>query len=270
MYLERLTLILEIIGQKGEATVADICAHSDLPKPSAYRLVQDLVGAGLLDPVARGRFVIGTRLKRITQSEQSDRVLIDLVAPALKQAAIDHEVAFFLSRLRGRSVEIIHVETPEDGVSYLHPGLGKRPLHACSCSKAIAAFSPNLLGPQDLEGRLKAYTEFTLTRIEDLEAELAVISQRGYAECVEELERGMCSVAAPLDKTGPGATMSIGATGSIRVFTQGFRAKIAEEIVDIAGQLSTSLLGQPDRAPASQDTLSDPRRMSRARAIRRA
>jgi len=42
MHLERLIWILEIVGQKGEATVAEICAHSDLPKPTAYRLVQIL------------------------------------------------------------------------------------------------------------------------------------------------------------------------------------------------------------------------------------
>ncbi len=60
MHLERLACILEIVGQKGEATVAEICAHSDLPKPSAYRLVQDLVSVGLLEPVGRGQFMIGT------------------------------------------------------------------------------------------------------------------------------------------------------------------------------------------------------------------
>jgi IclR family transcriptional regulator, acetate operon repressor len=264
MHLERLTLILEIVGQKGEATVADICAHSDLPKPSAYRLVQDLVGAGLLEPVARGRFAIGTRLKRITHSDQSDRVLLELIAPALKQAATKHGAAFFLSRLRGRAVEIIHVETPDTGVSYLHPGLGKRPLHACSCSKAVVAFSHDLLLAQDLEGRLKAYTEFTLTRIEDLEAELDVIRQRGYAECVEEIERGMCSVAAPLGETGPGATMSIGAAGSTRVFTSAFRAKIGQEIIRMARELSGGLGDQNRDKPASQAGLRDPKWIPRA------
>ena len=241
MHLERLVLILEIVGQKREATVADICDHSDLPKASAYRLVQDLVGAGLLEPVARGQFSIGTRLKRIVQSDQSDRTLIDVVVPTLRQAATTHGAAFFLSRLRGRAVEIIHVETPDTGVSFLHPGLGKRPLHACSCSKAVAAFSPDLLLAQGLEGQLKSYTEFTLTRVEDLEAELAVIRRRGYAECVEEIERGMCSVAAPLGHTGPGATMSIGATGSTRVFSPAFRASIGEEIARIARDLGVGL-----------------------------
>ena len=241
MHLERLILILEIVGQKGEATVADICAHSDLPKPTAYRLVQDLVGAGLLEPAGRGRFALGTRLKRITQSDQSDRALLDIVAPTLKQAATDRGVAFFLSRLRGRSVEIIHVETPDTGVSYLHPGLGKRPLHACSCSKAVAAHAPELRLSGDLEGRLKAYTEFTLTRVEDLEAEFAVIRRRGYAECVEEIERGMCSVAAPLGRDGPGATVAVGATGSTRVFTPEVRDRIGPALAAIARDLAQTL-----------------------------
>ena len=258
MHLERLTTILEIVGQKGAATVADICAHSDLPKPSAYRLVQDLVAAGLLVPVAKGRFAIGARLKRITQREQSDRALLERIAPALKQAATDHGAAFFLSRLRGRAVEIIHVETPDNGVSYLHPGLGKRPLHACSCAKAVAAFAPDLLRARDLAGRLKAYTEFTLTRLEDLEADLALIRRRGYAECVEEIERGMCSVAAPLGETGPGAAMSIGATGSTRVFTPVVRAAIGRAIMRMSRELSADSSRQPRDARVRRTSTRQP------------
>lgn len=241
MHLERLISILEIVGQRGEATVGEICATSDLPKPSAYRLVQDLVGAGLLEPVAKGRFAIGSRLKRITRTDQSDQVLLDLIAPLLRRAAGRHGAAFFLSRVRGRFVEIIHVETPDTGVSYLHPGLGKRPLHACSCSKAVAAFSPDLLSGIDLRDRLKAYTEFTLTRMEDLEAEFEAIRHRGYAECVEEIERGMCSVAAPLSTAGAGATMSIGAAGSARVFTPDFRARIGKDIMHLTHEIHGAL-----------------------------
>ncbi|MEP2029233.1 MAG: IclR family transcriptional regulator C-terminal domain-containing protein [Paracoccaceae bacterium] len=241
MHLERLTCILEIVGQKEEATVAEICAHSDLPKPSAYRLVQDLVGIGLLEPVARGYFTIGTRLKKITNSDHSDRALLELIAPALKQAASQFDAAFFLSRLRGKSVEIIHVETPDSGVSYLHPGLGKRPLHACSCSKAVAAFSPELFVTGEMEGQLRAYTEFTLTSVRDLEVEFETIRERGFAECVEEIERGMCSVAATLAPNGPGATLSIGATGSVRVFTPSFRENLGPQIAQFAREMSANL-----------------------------
>lgn len=241
MHLERLTLILEIVAQKGEATVADICKHSDLPKPSAYRLVQDLVGVGLLEPTAKGRFSIGSRLKRLSQADQTDVTMVELIGPMLKRAAVDHGATFFLSRLRGRGVEIIHAEIPDTGVSYLHPGLGRRPLHACSCSKAVIAFNPEIEVLQELEGRLKAYTEFTLTSVKDLEEELNVIRERGFAECVEELERGMCSVAAPITTSGIGATLSIGATGSTRVFTPTFRSKIGEECILLATRTAEKL-----------------------------
>lgn len=241
MHLDRLTSILEIVGQKGEASVTEICAHADLPKPTAYRLVQDLVSAGLLDPSARGQFVIGTRLKRITHRDLSDPALLEVIAPVLARAATDHGAAFFLSRLRGHRVEIIHVATPENGVSYLHPGVGKRPLHACSCSKVIAAFSPDLLSGQDLKGRLKKYTENTITCLRDLEAELEVIRKQGYAECIEELERGICSVATTLGETGPGATLSIGATASTRVLTVETRKEIGRTLRAMSRELSNAL-----------------------------
>jgi DNA-binding IclR family transcriptional regulator len=84
-----------------------------------------------------------------------------------------------------------------------------------------------------------------VTNVQDLEAEFATIRQRGFAECVEEIERGMCSVAAPIAPSGPGAMMSIGATGSVRVFTPAFREKLGSKITKTAYELST-ILGWSD------------------------
>jgi len=241
MHLERLALILEVVGQKGRATVADICAQSDLPKPTAYRLVQDLVSSGFLETPARGQFALGTRLNNITLSDYSDPALLEVIAPVLTAAASEYGAAFFLSRLRGHWVEIIHVATPQTGVSYLHPGIGKRPMHACSCAKAIAAVSPSLLSHDELNGKLKQYTERTITNKTDLAHDLDTIRARGYAECVEELERGISSVATTLSKTGVGSTIAIGATASVRVFTPAMRVKIGQALTDMSRDLSSSL-----------------------------
>ena len=241
MYLERVVLILEIVGQKGRATVADICAQSDLPKPTAYRLVQDLVSSGLLETPSRGTFTAGSRLRRIALSDHSDAALMEVIAPALARAAAKHGAAFFLSRLRGQCVEIIHVETPQTGVSYLHPGLGKRPMHACSCAKAIVAVSHELLSQVALKGQLRQYTEHTITNPEELAAELDSIRAKGYAECVEELERGISSVATTLATTDIGATLSIGATASLRVFTSSKRVEIGRSLTAMSRELSRAL-----------------------------
>lgn len=245
MHLERLILILETVSQQGSASVGELCEATTLPKPSAYRLVQDLVAAGLLEPVGKGRFELGTRLLRVARSGNADAQLLAVVAPMLKQAANAHGAAFFLSRLRGHDVEIVHVETPETGVAYLHPGLGRRPLHACSCSKAVAAFSDDRLLDRALQTKLRAYTEFTLTSADDLRAELQVIRNRGYAECVEEIERGMCSVAVPLAEPGCGVALSIGAAGSTRVFTESYREKMGSALIEMTRQIEQEL-GAPD------------------------
>ena len=244
MHLERLILILEAVGQRGASRVRELCEATGLPKPTTYRLVHELVGTGLLEPNGGGTFILGARLTRICRDDNSDAQLLTLVAPELRRAANKFGAAFFLSRLRGRSVEIIHVETPETGVSYLHPGLGRRPLHACSCSKAIAAFLSEPLLAGALRGRLRAYTDYTLTRIEDLKTEFARIRESGYAECIEEIERGMCSVAAPLAPSGPHSTVSIGAAGSVRVFSESFRKRMGETLVRLGAGFAAELDGQ--------------------------
>ena len=112
-------------------------------------------------------------------------------------------------------------------------------------------FRPRACAPY--RARTKGKTERGVgyvTRIEDLEAELGVIRQRGYAECVEEIDRGMCSVAAPLGQTGPAATMSIGAAGSMRVFTAAFRAEIGQALMRLARELPAGSGGPNHDEPA--------------------
>jgi len=258
MHLERLILILESVAQKGRSlSVAEICAATGLPKPTAYRLVQDLVETGLLEPESKSLFGIGSRLRRLTMQDLDERDVIDAAAPSLRKAAHEHGAAFFLSRIRGRGVEIIHVETPHDErVSYLHPGLGFRPLHACSCAKAIAAFSNEPILRGALEGRLRAYTEHTRTDPIDVEKEFEAIRRRGFAECVQEIEVGICSVAAPVHQEGLGAILSLGATGSARIFTDDYRSALGQVLIDLAKNVESGLAaGLPSAAGVKADAI---------------
>ena len=66
---------------------------------------------------------------------------------------------------------------------------------------------------------------------------------------MEEIERGMCSVAAPLGPPGQPPTLSIGAAGSTRVFTPTFREQIGADLVRMAHDLAMRL-GWDDRAPS--------------------
>lgn len=244
MHLDRLIVILEAVSVAGRpVSSAEVQQVTKLPRPTCYRLLQTLTDQRLLTQVPPdGRFLLGERFKRIALMGQTDSDVRLAAAPIMKDAALEMGDAFFLSRFRNDGVEIIHVETPDDPkISFIHPGLGFRPMHACSCSKAIAAFSDSAFQEKITTGKLKAYTALTKTSASQLQLEFEQIRERGYAECVEEIEVGMSSVAAPVRIGEIGAPFSIGAIGSVRSLTPAKRARIGGELQKMATQVGTAL-----------------------------
>ncbi len=243
MHLDRLITVLETVAAAGRAiSPSDLQAATGLPRPTCYRLLQSLAEQRLLEEPEAGRYRIGRRLTRIALAGQTDTDIADAAAPSLKETSETLGEAVFLSRLRGDRVEIIHVETPSDPArSFIHPGLGARPIHACSCSKAIAAFAEDSFQQLVLNGPMRAYTEHTNTSADWLSQEFDKIREDGYAQCVEEIEIGVCSVAAPVRIGAAGVPFSVGATGPVRRFTAPYRGKIGTRLMDLAERVSGAL-----------------------------
>ena len=243
MHLDRLMTVLEAVAISGRAVTApEVQQATGLPRPTCYRLLQTMAENRLLDEVAPGRYLVGARMVRLALLGQSDVDVCQAAAPSLKEAADRFGEAVFLSRYRNRGVEIIHVEAPGDATrSFVHPGLGFRPMHACSCSKVIAAFAEDGLREEILAGPLRSYTPNTKQDPGVLRAEFEAIRQAGFAECVEEIELGVSSVAAPVRIGNIGATFSVGATGPVRRFTGNRRAGIGRDLCAIAGKVAMAL-----------------------------
>lgn len=244
MHIGRLIQVLETVAVAGRPVSAgELQLATGLPRPTCYRLLQTLAEHRLLDePDAASRYMIGERLVRIALLGQSDIDVCKATAPTLRAAAIEFGEAVFLSRFRETGVEIIHVETPADQTrSFVHPGLGDRPMHACSCSKAIAAFAEVSFCDKILTGPMRAFTEHTKTSKDLVAQEFAAIRRRGYAECVEEVELGVSSVAAPVRVGNIGVTFSIGATGPIRRFNAAHRKKIGKRLIEISSKAAAAI-----------------------------
>ncbi len=244
MHLDRLLSILEMVAVAGRPVqAADICKSTNLPRPTCYRLLKTLIKHRLIDDVDEtSRYVIGERLIRIALLGKSDIDVRRVSAALLKTAAIKFGETVFLARFRNSLVEIIHVETPDDpNRDYIHPGMGERPMHACSCSKAIAAFCDDEFLLEILDGPLKQFTEHTKISEQELRAEFAEIVAQGYAECDQEIDMGVASVAAPITIGNIGATFSVGAVGPIRRFTKDYRKEIGEELIQISNKVSGAI-----------------------------
>ena len=243
MHLDRLMTVLENVAIAGRAvTAAEVQQATGLPRPTCYRLLQTMAEHRLLDEPGPGRYLVGERMIRLSLLGQSDVDVCQAATPALKEAADQFGEAVFLSRYRNKGVEIIHVETPKDASrSFVHPGLGFRPMHACSCSKVIAAFAEDDFREEILAGPLRSYTPNTKRDPDVLRTEFATIRQAGFAECVEEIEVGVSSVAAPILIGNIGATFSIGTTGPVRRFTDKRRAGIGRDLCTLAGKVALAL-----------------------------
>lgn len=244
MHLDRLISILEIVAVAGRpVSPGEVQRATGLPRPTCYRLIQTLQDQGLLEaPSGDGRVVIGERLIRIALLGKSDVDVRKAAAPLLKAAAVQFNETVFLSRLRNGQVEIIHVETPDDPArAFIHPGLGVRPMHACSCSKAIAAFTEPEFQDSIIRGTLRQYTDFTKTTEEELRAEFARIVERGFADCDQEIDLGIASVAAPVSVGNIGATFSVGAVGPIRRFGTDDRTEIGGKLIHLANRVSGAI-----------------------------
>ena len=165
-----------------------------------------------------------------------------VAAPLLKGAAATFNETVFLARFRDSKVEIIHVETPDDPArAFIHPGLGERPMHACSCSKAIAAFTEESFQDTIMEGSLRAYTDHTKTTRQDLLAEFDVIRRQGFADCDQEIDIGISSVAAPITIGNIGATFSVGTVGPVRRFGTDYRHNIGRQLIQLATKISGAI-----------------------------
>lgn len=244
MHLERLINVLEIIAVVGRpVTAGEVQSVSAIPKPTCYRLIQTLQEQELIvEPNGDGRYVIGEKLIRIALLGRSDVDVRRVSAPLLKAASTRFNETVFLARFRDSTVEIIHVETPEDpGRAFVHPGMGERPLHACSCSKAIAAFAEKDFQEMILTGALQTYTDHTKTTRDDLLAEFEVIRRQGFADCDQEIDIGISSVSAPVTVGSIGANFSVGAVGPVRRFGKEYRENIGRQLIQLAETISNAI-----------------------------
>lgn len=244
MHLERLVSLLEIIAVAGRpVVVSEVQAASGLPKPTCYRLVQTLQEQGLIeDPHDDGRYFIGKRLVRIALLGKSDVDVCRVSAPLLRSAATALNETSFLARLRKNKVEIIHVETPDDPArAFIHPGIGERPLHACSCSKVIAAFADESFRDKILSGSFAKYTDYTKTSRQALLEEFDSIRLLGFADCDQEIDIGIASVAAPVNVGTVGAIFSVGAVGPVRRFNKEQRQDIGHQLIQIATNIGGAI-----------------------------
>lgn len=178
-------------------SLSELARRADLPLPTTYRLVSDLVAGGALVRRSSGAYVVGRRLWDVGLLAPVETELRKVAAPFLNDihaatratvhlAVPDGTQVLYLERLSGRvSVPVVSA-------------VGSRlPMHSTGVGKVLLAHAPDDVVKEVL-GRLTRLTPYTITQPARMQQQLERIRRDGYATTVEEMTLGACSAAVPV------------------------------------------------------------------------
>ncbi|APG47860.1 IclR family transcriptional regulator [Phaeobacter porticola] len=213
---DRQILLLEAVAAAANpVSASELAKMTATPRASLYRHIAALLDCGFLEETETGnRYVLGMRFIKIALTGKSDTHVINAVSAVLQRIVKELDETAFLARYRGGRVDLIHTQIPSDpSVPYIYPGLGARPVHACSSAKAIAAFlAPELQG-EIIDALPMRFTPQTQTDPDQIARELQRVRRDGYATCDGEIDVGVTSIAVPIIVDRLGAIFSMGVVG---------------------------------------------------------
>lgn len=213
-FTERLARVLACFEPPPhECSFMHIVRCTGLPRASTHRIIGQLAEIGYLEPIPTWRgYRLGARLYGLLHAHLEPERLIALAKPVLAEVAQACGVASFAARLAQGQVDLFATAAPDDPKrGHVFPGIGLRPIHACSSAKVLVAFQPEKpLRTAMLATPRERFTRQTLTGENDLIAEYTRIRREGYAVCDGEINDGVVSVAVPVDLPRLGPIYALG------------------------------------------------------------
>jgi DNA-binding IclR family transcriptional regulator len=190
---------LFLLGQAGQALrLADIARTLGMPRSSAHRILAPLVGRGLVERDAHGRYQAGLALMTLGLACARREPVAHAAQPVLEAAAAELGETFFLVVARGGRLVVL-AKAEGDGFLRAAPRLGASvPVHATAVGKLYLAHAPDRV---DVD-TLVRYTPATLRSRAALAAAVTEAGTRGYAVNDEEWQPGLSVVAAPVLAAG--------------------------------------------------------------------
>src|SRR6185437_5527418 len=212
--VDRALTILSLLAERGDLGVTEIAKGLGVHKSTAFRLVATLERHDIVSQTEdRGKYRLGVGVLRLAGAT---RVRLDLVQES-------RPVTLELAGRIGETVNIVVLSGQEalylDQVAgpsalQMHMWAGQRvPLHATSNGKVLLAFAGPGTAARLLHDPLARFTERTIASVAELEVELDVVRQRGYAVAVDELEQGLTAVSAPIFGIDGHVVASVSASG---------------------------------------------------------
>lgn len=242
--------VLQLFSEDVQSiSVGDVSDHLGIPKSSASRLLATMRNSEIIQQDGRGGVyrlgVLARRLGAIHSSAVSAR---DIIRAGMQDLATEIRHSCWMSVLSGTHIVVL------DGVHGGYPirlvveAGSQLPAHATAAGKALLARLDDervraTFGP----GPLAAFTPHTLTSVDALLGELALVRRQRWAQTRQEMIEGITSISASL--LAPGETTAYALSISFPVVNvpEGDRQKLVDALVRAAARIGRRL-GDPQWA----------------------
>lgn len=191
--------------------LTEVARAADLPKSTALRFLRTLEDAAWVFRDGSGTYYLGPALAGLAAQYLSGNPLVTIATPHMRALHSRLDETISLSRRIGLT-RICVQEFPSTKSLRMVLGLGQQgPLHAGASGLLLYAHMPDEERRQLAEQGFERYTSKTIVDFDALDAEAALIRERGWALTDGQKTEGAIAIAVPVSE--PGTRGEIAALG---------------------------------------------------------
>ncbi|AUL16866.1 IclR family transcriptional regulator [Bordetella bronchiseptica] len=242
--IDRAMRLLDALAAQPEpVTLKELSATTGLHASTAHRILNDLVVGRYVERVDNGLYQLGMRLLELGSLVKGRLNVREAAIGAMRSLHKQTGQTINLSVQQGD--EIVYIDrawSERSGMQVVRAIGGRAPLHLTSTGKLfLSTYDTRLVRAYALRTGLAGHTRNSLTELDRLERELALVRRHGYARDNEELELGVRCIAAGIyDDTG-----KLVAGLSISAPAERLQDEWIRLLVDAAASISEALGYEP-------------------------
>jgi len=197
--IDRMMKLLDELAVHAEPmSLKQLAQLTSLHPSSAHRILNVMVEKRMVDRIEPGTYQLGIKFLELGNLVKS-RINIRQIALPFMQS-LNAELGETVNLILRQGDEAVYVERTTGGRSMMRvvQVIGARaPLHITAVGKIfLAEEGPNACETYAQRNGLPAYTENSITNIDDLCKAVQQAKKRGYAFDNEEAEKGVCCIGA--------------------------------------------------------------------------
>lgn len=202
-----LSVIRALGGDKPEMTVADVAKATDMTRAGARRLLLTLHALGYVQSDSK-YYALAPKVLELGFAYISSRSWLSMTTPILEKLRTDLFESVSVVVLEGQ--EVVYVARfPADRVMTMSIEIGSRRPAFCTAMGRVllGELSDDCIRQTLQHSAIQAFTDNTVTNVEQLMGEIKTARQQGYALIDSELEHGLVAVSVPL-RNSRGTTLA--------------------------------------------------------------